>query len=229
MAYYLAVETNPYEYTALKLKASKPFGPLGEQEDPYACGLEEIEGYTTLFENHTTLTKRLASNGILQYRDLSKPLAIFYVNGIEVRKLKGDILYKESVDYLLFPTLIYDYILEQGNNRNIHFFRQLSQTLENTSIIRYMVTQLANIMTKEKQYDKSSLFDKLKSSKPIVDDNLIENIADALIYPFTLDDNGTLVYKNEFSREKVHEIIAFITEYDKKYSKEKAKAKTHSK
>ena len=220
MAYYLAVETNPHEYTALKLKSSKPFGPLEENEDPYACGLEEIEGYTILFENHHTLTKRLASNGILQYRDLFKPLAIFYVNGIEVRKLKGDILYKESADYVYFPSLIYDYILEQGKNRNSHFFRKLSQTLDSSSITRYMATQLANIIEKEKQYEKSSLFNRLKSSKPIVDDNLIENIANTLLYPFTLGDDGNLVYKNEVSREKLHEIAAFITEYEKTYPKE---------
>lgn len=210
MAYYLAVETENEIFEALKIKKPKYFNANESDSSTYECTLEEIEEYTTKYPNFHELTHQLASYGILKYRDLNKQLAIFYVKGIEVRKLEGGILYKESKPLYENPQLIIDYIKNKVQENDIMFFRKLQSTLPEKSLITYMVAKLATTMER----NEINNINHAKKQTPI-DGNLVLTLAQSLIYDCYIDGSGELIITDTLDKEELHKMISFITDYEK--------------
>lgn len=210
MAYYLAVETEKGIYEALQIKKERYFKQSSEHQDSkYECTIDEIEAYTTQFKDYQQMSAHLTSYGILRYRDLNKPLAIFYVNGIETKQLEGDILYQESKPFLENPVLVIDYIQNRIKEEDTLFLRKLNSTLPDKSIITYMVAILAtSIETNHiNQLEK-------KKQKPI-NQNLVSKIPESLIYDCYLDGSGELINSSTIDKEALHKIVSFITDYEK--------------
>lgn len=222
MAYYLAVETSEKECVALNIKKSGYFGIKNHNEIKYECTLEEIISYTTKFENRERLMQCLLSEGIVREDDFEKPIWIVYASGIEVRKIRSDILYKDSRSFFENPHLVIEYIINKGEERDSLFFRKLSLTLPETSITTYMISKLATAMEHESIYNERSLKDKLKYPLKIrVDEKLIPNIAESLVQDCYIDGEGELLFSSTVDYEKLNAIISFINQYESTLTKEK--------
>ena len=90
MAYYFAVETEENSFNAINVKRCRHyFNTTNNYTEPLACTLKEINDVTTTFANEEELKKMLLSVYSLKEEDYNKPLAIFYLNGIERRLVKG--------------------------------------------------------------------------------------------------------------------------------------------
>ena len=184
MAYYIAVETQEKNYSALNIKKSGYFGLTNKPDQMvYECTLEEIDGYTTKFQNKDRLMWCLVSERILPAQQHNYSLAIVHTNGPEVRIVDENILYADSKKYLQNPNLVIEYIKNKIEENDVMFLRKLSSTLPETSVITYMIAVLATTMENNYIYGTKSFKEKLTSPRPVpLDETLISNIANALVY-----------------------------------------------
>ena len=213
MAYYFAVETEENTYVGKNIKDSGYFGTKFTYKNHCECSLQEIDEYTTKFNNERILKSCLLSEGIITLFDMDKPLSIVYSEGIEWRVVSKDILYKDSQKFIKNPNLIIDYITNKYEENDNEFFRQLEETLPVNSIARCMVAKKAT------EIEKRLLGEITDESKTIY------NTAKILVYNFCLCDEGELVIKDETNKESIHHIVSFISNYELKLNKDKQNIK----
>lgn len=213
MAYYFAVETEENSYVGKNIKYSGYFGNECTYKNHCECSLEEIDRYTTKFNNERMLKHCLLSEGIITLFDLDKPLAIIYSEGIERRIVSKNILYKNSQKFIENPNLIIEYITNRYEENDNEFFRQLEETLPVNSIARCMIAKKAT------EIEKRLLGEITDGSKTI------SNTAKILVYDFYLCDEGELVIKDETNKESIHQIVSFINDYELRLNKNKQNIK----
>lgn len=217
MAYYFAVETEENTYVGKNIKKSGYFGNNFTYKNHCECWLQEIDEYTTRFNNEKILKSCLLSEGIITLFDMDKPLSIVYSEGIERRVVSKDILYKDSQKFIKNPNLILDYITTKYEENDNEFFRQLEETLPVNSIVRCMVAKKAT------EIEKRLLGELTNQSKNI------SATAKVLVYNFSLCDEGELIIKDETNKESIHHIVSFINNYELKLNKDKQNIKVRIK
>ena len=221
MAYYLAVDRSEEDYEAVKIKKSGYFGLANSNiERVYECTLEEIDGYTSKFPDYGKLMHCLASEGLLSKEHANKPLGIIYTDGIEVRKVVGEILYSDMVDYLKFPELLVEYIKLKGASFDVLFFRALASSLPDDSMIKSLIAMLATSMEDVLVNSDKPLLARIIDNPRTVfnEEELLNNIANALVYETCIDKRGELTVLNNIDCEKFHATLSFVSQYERNLS-----------
>ena len=202
MAYYFAVETEENSFNAINVKRCRHyFKTTNNYNEPLACTLKEINDVTTTFANEEELKKMLLSVYSLKEEDYNKPLAIFYLNGIERRLVKGNILYEDSRYLLEEPNKVIEYIQEECKNNDFTFFRELSKIYPNDSICKSLICKIA------------SLLEGKTNNENISNESLAIEATKILMNNTEINSNGMISYKNTINYEKLHTLVSFISEY----------------
>ena len=217
MAYYFAVETEEKSYVAKKIRNSRLFGSEHNSiNGSYECTLEEIDRFTTEFKSEETLKRHLLSEEIISYTDYNKEIAIIYTKGIKARKVDGNILYSADKRMLQNPNEAVTYIKNKANEKDSTFFRELSKKLPDGTINKSLVCKVAFLI-------ESSLTDEKNKD---LDDNIIEEVANILIYRTSTKDDGSIECSDKINTENLHNVLSFIREYENSLIKRDNKTKT---
>lgn len=221
MAYYFAVEITTSSYEATNIKKTRKFKNLFPEDDrPYECTLEEIDKFTTEYKSEESIRNGLYSEDAIPWAYYSRPLSIVHVDGIEVRIVNGNILFADSKKYIENPNLVIEYIINKVKERDTLFLRTLSDTQNENSIAMYKISKLATALEEKESYDKKSTIEKLKYPlETKVTDEIIEELALLLIHDCYLNGAGELIINDQIDYEKLHNIVAFISEYEKALEK----------
>ena len=222
MAYYLAVETTQGAFEALSVRKSETFKKLTDSKNTFECTLEEIDQFTTQYINEKQLANDLNGENILPNFRYNNPLAVIYVNGGEIRKLQGNLLFKDSKKLIENPELAIEYIINKAKEEDSTFFRKLSLILPENSINTYMISVLATAIEDKKIKQNNHFLDKFKMLfNKRSNDDFIKNIAKSLVEFCYLDGEGKLEFSNAIDYEKFRYTVSFISEYEREYGKVK--------
>lgn len=222
MAYYFAVETTESTFEALNIKKSEAFKKISETNSTYECTLEEIDRFTTQYINESLLANHLICDKILPNFRYNHPLSVIYVNGGEIRKVQGNLLFKDSKELIENPKLTIEYIINKAIEEDSIFFRKLSLILPENNITTYMISVLATAIEDKKIKQNAHLIDKFKMLfNKRSNDELIENVARSLVEFCYLDGEGKLIFEDTIDYEKFRYTVSFISEYEKEYGKVK--------
>lgn len=199
MAYYFAVETEENSFLAKNIRNSKFFGSEYRTNTPYECSLGEIDNFTSEFKDEKQLKEQLLKERIIEEFDLDKNIAIIFTRGIERRKVGGNLLYSDVKEMLDCPIKAVEHIKNQAKENNSHFFRELSKKLPNGTINKSVVSNLASLIEASKE----------------LDDKMIDEVARLLIYRSQVKDNGSIICEDKVNTENFHNVLSFISEYNK--------------
>lgn len=221
MAYYFAVETTHSSFEAVNIKKTRQFKELFQSEEGYECTLEEIDRYTAEYLDESRLAHDLHGDRVLAWCHRNHPLSIIYVNGLEVRKVPGNLLFAGSKKYIENPNLTIDYIVQKAEEGDSRFFRELSLVLPENNVTTYMTSVLATSLEDNQMIENMNLVDKLKSVlNRTKNEDLIYNIAKSLVQFCYLDGEGKLEFSDTIDYEKFHFTVSFISEYEANLAKE---------
>jgi len=209
MAYYLAVERTPGLYEAVNIKKTTKGKNLFPQDDKYECTLDEIDKFTTEYENIKNLKYMLNAEHKIPWANSA--LSLVYVNEHELQ-ISQDILFKSSKKYLKNPDLVVAYITHNFLNYDLDFVKELILKEPEESPLRTKLEKLY------KQIETALIDDFL------LDVVCVTNIAKSLIY--NLDENNLIINSQSIDYLKLHNIIAFIIDYEERKTKQKTKTKT---
>ena len=223
MAYYFAVETKENNYDAVNIKRSRTYSHQAYMYDnPFACTLKEIDEITTTFKNEEELRLALINSYSLNSQNFDKSFRIFYKEGMESRIVSKSILYEDSREYIEEPIEVIKYIQNKSQENDYTFFRQLADTLSDESITKSLVSKIATLIengvvsgNRDEELDKINIFGT----------NIVIETAKLLIYQNYINEQGNISYKNRINYEKLHNIIAFISDYDLSLNKDKTSNK----
>ena len=222
MTYYFAVETTESTFEALNIKKSEAFKRLSGSNGVYECTLEEIDMFTSQYLNQSNLANHLICDKILPDFRYNNPLSVIYVNGGEIRKVQGNLLFKDSKKFIDNPNLAIEYIINKAKEQDSNFFRKLSLILPENCITTYMISVLATAIEDKTIKEKGHLIDKLKMLlNRKSNEDLIDNIAKSLVQFCYIDGDGKLIFADTIDYEKFHYTVSFISEYEKEYGKTK--------
>lgn len=217
MAYYFAVETEENNYVAINIKRCRlSFTTNYRYENPFECTLKEINNITTSFKNEEELKKSLANVYVLPEEYFDKPLALIYAEGIERRLVNGNVLYEESRNLLDSSLQVINFIKNKYDEKDCLFFRQLAETYPNDSIIKSRISVIASLIERQQVTEDT----KLKEICSIGDE-LVEETTKLLIYENDMNNKGTISYTNKINYENLHNLVSFITDYEKSLNKDK--------
>ena len=220
MAYYFAVETQKNNYNAINIKRSRTYSHNSYMyENPFACTLKEIDKITTTFKTEEELRLALINCYSLSSENFDKTFTIFYKEGMESRLITSPILYEDSRDFIENPNEIINYIENKSLENNFDFFRQLAITLPAETITKSLVSKIASLIEKstitgnrEEELDRLNIFG----------GNLVTETVKLLIYQNYINEQGNVTYTNKINYEKLHNLVGFISNYEKTFNKDKA-------
>lgn len=202
MAYYLAVERTPGSHEAINIKKTEKGRKLFPNDTAYECTLEEIDRLTTEYISLFSLNHMLRSEKKTPWTNCS--LSIVHVNGMEL-KITKNILLSDSKKYLDNPSLVLEYLIDKFTSLDTDFSNQLAKFLQeeaNQKILEKITLSMEKCII---------------NSIPL---ELIEttNIAKILLYRTNQD--GVILEPISFDYEKLHNIVAFITDYERELNKQ---------
>lgn len=224
MAYYVAVQKKNGNYLGINIKESGYFDKPFSYKEIGACTLEEIDRYTTRYPYEVFFKRCILSEGILSIDDINQPLVIYYYkedeNGKEERKVSDYILYKDSKKYIENPLLVIDYVLKKAHDNDYIFFRKLADTIPVNQICASSVTKIALLLERNTINGNNELKSDIY---PSFGDEMITEVIKLLIYNNRIIPNsGTVTYTKEINFESFHNLLVFISNYEKELAKDKA-------
>lgn len=209
MAYYIAVERTPGSYEAINIKNTTKGNSIFPNDKIYECTLEEIDKFTTEYENLSSLKYMLYSEKKIPH--VNSALSIVYANESQL-EISKDILFKESRVYLESPDLAVAYLSNKFLGFDLDFCQELALNLSDKNPTRTMLETLSKDIQECISYNLH------------LDVTSTVRIAKSLIY--NLDSDGLIINQQATNYTKLHNILAFIAKYENKRKKEKTKTKT---
>ena len=219
MAYYLTVESKRDEFIPLEIKHSIYFQIVKTKYDKKcAYTLEEIDNFTTMFDNELELRKALIYEGILPIDLKNRKLSIRILRKGKYEKIKYDFLYQKDLEYLVNPLLVVEEIMKRYYQNDFLFLQKFAGNFSNfyeCSTTAPEVLQSATISLREGR--RHYLLESVDKNR----DLLVTRLVKLLILKHTESFDGTINYKDEINYRNLHSVVAFINNYDKKISEDK--------
>lgn len=223
MAYYFMVESKKSTYQPLNIASSKYFQTTPRYKAPCALSLKEIDDFTMLFDDEEELRKKLVLEGILPTNLSTKPLSARNLNSGKYVKVEYDFLYQKDMEYVYDPSKLIKSIMQRYYNNQLVFIKELALKFSRLRKCSVTAPEVANLCHSSicqgtrhrglEELDKNGNNPVLRLLKLI--------ILKSYEYP-----NGYIEYKNEVEYRNLHDLIAFINNYDKKNNlPEKVKTK----
>ena len=103
------------------------------------------------------------------------------------------------------PSEVIKHINKIATEKDYTFFRELSKKLPDGTINKSLVSKLASLI-------ELSL---VNESNKELDNNMIDEVARILIYRTSVKDDGSIACSTTINTENLHNILSFISEYEK--------------
>lgn len=142
MAYYLTIKKNK-GYSKLDISSLPEFKKRSKFREKTSYSLEEIDYFTSHFDNEIILKKTLLQYGIIEECDVTKDIEIRYKDKDKLSKVRYDLVYKDSAKYFGVDFLRY-FVLSKSRDREFltkltSFYRNSYCNNENICRIRYIL------------------------------------------------------------------------------------------
>lgn len=213
MAYYLMVEKKKGLYQPLNIKNSKYY-PYYNTRYTKTCAhtLQEIDEFTTQFDDEKELRERLVEEGILQYQLLDKPLSIRQPQKGMYTKVPYDLLYQDSIEYIMEPTRLVSLIMNKYYQNDFIFIKKLANHFSEFYECKTTGPEVARLA-------EASLYQGYRhKGLEEIDRNgdfMVARMIKLLILKHYEQPDGKINYKSEVNYRNLHELIAFIKHKDK--------------
>lgn len=214
MAYYLMVEKKRGLYQPINIKNSKYYiGITNRYKKPCAHTLQEIDEFTMMFNNEIELRELLVQEGTISLDCFEKNLSIRQPNKDEYVKVPYDFLYQDSIEYVANPRKIIANIMERYYRNDFVFLKTLANYFSRTYECRTTAPEVARLV-------EASLYQGYKHrGLEEIDQNgdlMVTRMLKLLIYKHYEQQSGKIDYKEEVNYRNLHDLIAFVKNYDKK-------------
>lgn len=218
MAYYLMVEKKRGVYQPLNISSSKYYLSRTKSfNKPCAHSLQEIDEFTMLFDDETELRKRLNEEGILPCSLLDKPLSIRLPKNGTYKKVPHDFLYQNDIEYIMEPERLISLIMKRYHQNDFIFIRKLASYFSEVHECSTTAPEVARL-------SEASIFQgRRHSGLEELDKNgdiMVARMIKLLILKHYENPNGTIDYKDKVNYRNLHDLIAFINNYNKKNTTE---------
>ena len=213
MAYYFTVEIKKGNNIPLEIKNSIYFQTIQRKyTKDCAYSLQEIDSFTMMFDNELELRERLVEEGILPFELFKKPLSIrFYKNNM-YKKIPYDFLYQEDIEYIMEPDRLISLIMKRYYQNEFIFIRKLSSHFSE-------VYECSTTAKEVVRLSEASIF---QGQRHIGLEELDRNgdmpvsrMLKLLILTHYEKPNGMIEYKEQVNYRNLHDLIAFVNNYDK--------------
>ena len=221
MAYYFMVESKKGKHLPLDIKSSIYFQPTKTKYDkPCACSLDEIDGFTMMFDNESELRHVLMTDGILTMELLHKPLTTRFLRNGKYEKIRYDFLFQKDLEYVAEPLKVVEYIMKKYHQNDFVFLQKFARIFSNyrecsTTAPEVAQSSAASIREGRRHY--------LLESVDKNGDLLVARLVKLIILKHTELSDGTINYKDEVNYRNLHSVIMFINNYEKKQEEQTEK------
>lgn len=213
MAYYFTIEKKKGEYLPLDIKLSKYFQVNPKYKKDKAYTLQEIDLFTMMFNDEDELRKTLLLERIIPSNISTKPLSIRTLIKGTYNKVPYDLLYQKDIEYIMNPSKVIEIIMRRYYQNDFVFIKKFADYFSNHYECRSTapeIRQLAEISIREGK--RNHHLDEIDKNG----DKQVTRLVKLLILKHYERPDGYIDYKNEVNYRNLHDIIAFINNYDKK-------------
>ena len=203
MVYFLAIETKQNEFEAIRI-------PKNGSTGTYENTLNEIDQYTTAFSDELKLRHELFSKGVLTYNHYFYPLAIIEKNSLEGYKVKDNILFSDSKNFIENPEQVIEYLIDKYRDGDIDFFNLLLsiETIDFKTIAKAFADSINNRL-----YNAEN-------------EEILRKKTQCLVYSRIQDNTRNLVTKENINYNALRTIASIISEYELSLSNRRSNKKT---
>ena len=216
MAYYITAEEKRGKYVPLKITSSERFERSSNLKGDGAS-LAEIDKLTMQFNNESELRKALHKEGILTMRHTRSKLSIRMLQGGLYKKISYDFLYKKDLEYVTNPKLIIKRINDALYDKDFRFISMYANHYLNYYDCGSTAAEVREAAFSSMCTNQISKHFYIRDESG---DALLTRMTKLLIYKYNQAPSGRVEYQNIVKYNNLHSIIAFINNYNKKYSEE---------
>lgn len=142
MAYYLTIKKNK-DYVKLDISNLPEFKRISRFKERTSYSLEEIDSFTSNYDNEFILKKELLINGVIDEEDINKNIEIRYKDKDKLSKVRYDLVYKDTIKFFDNKFLRY-FVLSKSKDQDFlirltSFYRNSYCNNENICRIRYIL------------------------------------------------------------------------------------------
>lgn len=211
MAYYFMVESKKGNFTPLEISNSPYFQIIDRKYNKkYAYSLDEIDSFTTMFNNEQELRNILLSEGILSQEFRNKPLSTRFLNKGDYQKVRYDFLYQKDLEYIANPTKVLEFIMQKYYQNDFIFLKKFANNFSkyyecSSTAPEVLQASISSI----REGKRNSLFESIDLNG----DLLVTRLVKLLILKHTENPDGTITYQNKVNYRNLHSVIAYINNY----------------
>ena len=211
MAYYFMVEEKKGKYKEINLNnvygfdGSKKYHKLG------AYGLDEIDNFTMMFDDEVELRKALLSSGRLTKENACKPLSIRWKTPKNFDKVLYDFLYQKDIDYVFDPLKVLKLVTDRYRFNDLEFVRKLAAHFRNYYVCSTTASEICLYVGETIKFNVGNKYLDMRDENG---DILVSRLVKLLIFKHSTNGSGRVCYSREIDYRNLHEIIAFINNYD---------------
>lgn len=218
MAYYFMVERKKGEYQALNIASSKYFQTIPRYKTPCALSLKEIDDFTMMFDNEDELRIALVQEGILPANLSTKQLSARNLNSGKYTKVEYEFLYQKDMEYVYDPAKLIKSIMSRYYDNELVFIKELAQKFSRLRKCNITASEVANLC-------QSSIYQNTRHrGLEELDKNgntPVLRLLKLIVLKSYEHSDGYIEYKNEVEYRNLHDLIAFVNNYDKKNKQQK--------
>jgi len=148
MAYYLTVCKNK-EYKKIDISSISNFKRISNFKNA-SCSLEEIDNFTTCFEDEIALKNELYENGVIELDDITRELSIRFLTGGNLKKVNYGLIYQNKKKFLDIYYLR-SVLLSLGNDNE--FLKKLVSRYRNSYCNNLTINNIRNYLTCSDEMD----------------------------------------------------------------------------
>jgi len=221
MAYYLMIEKKRGIYQPINISNSKYYPRYDRvYNKPCAYSLQEIDEFTMMFNDEIELRERLVEEGTLSFSFFEKPLSIRHPKKEKYIKVPYEPLYQKDLEYIMEPERLIILIMKRYYQNDFLFIKKLASYFSEVHECSTTAPEVARLSEASLyQGKKHPSLDELDRNG----DAMVVRMIKLLILKHYEQSDGKIKYKDEVNYRNLHDLIAFINNYDKKKQAEPEK------
>lgn len=214
MAYYLMVEKKRGLYQPINISNSKYYPRHTKTfNKPCAHSLQEIDEFTMMFNDEIELRERLVEEGTISLSLFEKPLSIRHPKNGKYIKVPHDFLYQKDIEYIMEPVRLIGLVMERYYQNDFVFIRKLASYFSEVYECSTTAPEVARLAEASLyQGRRHSALEELDRNG----DAMVTRMLKLLILKHYEQTDGKIKYKDEVNYRNLHDLIAFINNYEKK-------------
>lgn len=218
MAYYFMVESKKGKQVPIEISNSKYFqDEIRKYKKTFAYSLQEIDRFTTMFDNETELRERLFEEGTLPFHLIDKQLSIRCLNKNEYSKVPYDFLYQNDIEYIMEPERLIEKIMRSFYEGDLLLIKKITSRFSEEHRCKTTAAEVRQITeTSIRENRLSRHFDELDENN----DKLLPRLLKLIILESFDNKQGKVVYKDTVNYRNLHILIALVNYHEKKKNKQ---------